>query len=79
MAKGGKAKQRADRGQPRVARADAIAVVVLAMIEERTDQRGVELCDIQMGGLRDLAHGLAAKALETALNERKKGGTRVRA
>lgn len=29
--------------------------------------------------LRDLAHALAAKALETALNERKKGGTKVRA
>src|SRR5439155_7819928 len=34
MAKGGKAKQRADRGQPRVARADAVSMVVFAVIEE---------------------------------------------
>ena len=29
--------------------------------------------------VRDLVHRLGARALETALNERKKGGTKVRA
>ncbi len=60
MANGRKAKQRADGGEPRVARANAIPVLVFTMIEERTDQRGVELRDIQVRGLHRLAHGRKA-------------------
>lgn len=48
MAKGGEAKQRADRGEPRIARANAVPVIVFAMIEERADQRGVELREIKV-------------------------------
>jgi hypothetical protein len=43
MTKGGKAKQRANGGQPCVARPDAVLVLVFTIIEERTDQRGIDL------------------------------------
>ena len=44
-------KQRADRGQAGVAGADAVAAFVLEMVEERADQRRVEIVDVQLAGL----------------------------
>ena len=41
--------QRADRGEPGVAGADAVAAVVLEVIEERADQRRVEIADDPVG------------------------------
>jgi len=45
---GGVAKQRADRGQARVAGADSVAALVLEVIQERADQRRLEIVDIQI-------------------------------
>jgi hypothetical protein len=46
----GVAKQRANRDKPGIAGTNAVAAVVFAMIEECTDQRGVEIADIQLRG-----------------------------
>ena len=43
--------QRADCGEPGVAGADAVAAFVLEVIEERADQRRVEIVEIQLAGL----------------------------
>ena len=45
------AKQRADRGQAGVAGAGRVAALVLEVVEERADQRGVEVVDVQIAGL----------------------------
>jgi hypothetical protein len=45
------AEQRVDRGQPGVAGADAVAAVVFEVVEERADQRRVEVGDLERGGL----------------------------
>jgi hypothetical protein len=40
------AAKRVDRGQPRVAGARAVAAVVFEMVEERLNQRRVEILDL---------------------------------
>jgi hypothetical protein len=42
----GVVKQRADRGQSRVARGGAVGALVLEVIEERADQVGVEMLEV---------------------------------
>jgi len=49
MAKCGVSEQRADRGKPSVAGARAIFSLVLEVVEEGADQRGIEIVDIQLG------------------------------
>lgn len=51
MAKGGIAEQRVDRGEPGVARAHAVAALTLEVVEERADERGVEIGDVELAGL----------------------------
>ena len=46
----GVAKQRADRGQARVAGADRVAALVLEVIEERADQRCLEIVEVEIAG-----------------------------
>jgi hypothetical protein len=41
------AEQRVDRGEPAVARGDAVVTVVLEVGQERRDQRCVEFCDVE--------------------------------
>jgi len=48
MAKSGVSEQRADRGEPSVASARAIFPLVLQIVEEGADQRGIEIVDIQL-------------------------------
>ena len=57
MAKGGVAKQGADRGKAGGAGADAIPAVVFAVIEERTDQRGIEIAEVELRRLDVPARG----------------------
>jgi hypothetical protein len=69
------------------AEAQRLAVIVGKKVQEETLQMMrimVSKPDAQLLGatefeIRDRAHALAAKAIETVLNERKKGGTKVRA
>lgn len=49
MAKGGEPEQRTDRRQARVAGPDTVAPVVLEVVEERADQRGVKVGDVEPG------------------------------
>jgi hypothetical protein len=51
VAQGRVAEQGVDRGEPGVAGADAVAALVLQVVEERAGQRGVEVGDLQAGGL----------------------------
>ncbi len=44
-------KQRADRGQAGVAGADAVVALVLEMVEERANQRRVEIVEVELAGL----------------------------
>lgn len=50
MPKGGVAIQRANRDKPGIAGTNTVAAVVFAMIKERTDERGVEIANIQPAG-----------------------------
>lgn len=45
----GVAEQRVDGGESPVARADAVAPVFFEVVEERDDQRGVEVGDVERG------------------------------
>ena len=47
VAQRGVAEQRVDRGEPGVAGADAVAALVLEVVQERADQRRVEIVDVQ--------------------------------
>ena len=49
MAQGGVSEQRADRGKPSVTGARAVFPLVLEVVEEGADQRGIEIVDIQPG------------------------------
>src|SRR5664279_3543288 len=49
--------QGADRGEAVVAGADLVAALVFEMVEERADQRRVQLGDVQLAGLRAGAGG----------------------
>ena len=57
MSERGVAEQRADRCQTRVAGADAVGALVLEVIEERADQRRVEIADVQLPGRLGAALG----------------------
>jgi len=46
-ADGGVAKQRVDRDQPVVAGLDAVAALVFEVVEERADQLGVEVGELE--------------------------------
>jgi hypothetical protein len=46
----GVVKQRADGCQPRVAGGGAVGTVVLEVVQERGDQLGVEIVDVQLAG-----------------------------
>ena len=48
VAQRGVAEQRVDRGQPGVAGAGAVAAVVFEVVEERRDQRGVEVGEVEL-------------------------------
>ena len=48
MAKGRISEQRADRGKPGVAGAHAVLPLVLQVVEEGADQRGIEIVDVQL-------------------------------
>ena len=52
---------------------------VLAMTRLMMSKPDAQLLGATEFEIRDRAHRLAAHAIETALNERKKGGTKVRA
>jgi len=52
VAQRGEAKQRVDRGQPRVAGPGAVVAVVLEVVQERRDQRRVEVTEVQRRRLR---------------------------
>jgi hypothetical protein len=70
---------------------EAEAERLAAIIGKRAQEEALQMArimvskpDAQLLGatefeIRDRAHKLAAHAIETALNERKKGGTKVRA
>ena len=47
----GVAEQRVDRREPQVAGADAVGAPGLEVVEERGDQRRVELCDVELAWL----------------------------
>ena len=47
VAQRGVAEQRVDRGQAGVAGADAVAALVLEVVEERADQRRVEVVEVE--------------------------------
>ena len=49
VAQRGEPEQGVDRGEAGVAGADAVAAVVFQMVEERRDQRRVEVGDVQAG------------------------------
>jgi hypothetical protein len=51
VTQGREAEQGMDRGQAGVAGTDAVAALVFEMVQERADQRGVEVGDLQAGGL----------------------------
>ena len=51
----------------------------LAMMRLMVSKPDAQLLGATEFEIRDRAHRLAAHAIETALNERKKGGTKVRA
>ena len=51
VAERGEAEHRVDRRQARVAGAGAVAALVLEVIEERRDQRCVEILDLELGWL----------------------------
>jgi hypothetical protein len=51
VAQGGVFEQPADRGQAQVAAADAVVAVVLEVIQERRDERLVEIAPVERGGL----------------------------
>jgi len=57
----GVVEQRSDCCQARVAGANAVAALVLEVIEERTDQRRVEIADIQVARWRAAVLGGEAK------------------
>jgi hypothetical protein len=50
MSERGVVEQRADRRQAHVARRDAVVTVVLEVLQERADQLGVEIVDVQLAG-----------------------------
>ena len=50
VTQGGVAKQRADRRQARVAGPDRVAALVLEVIQERADQRRLEIVDVEIAG-----------------------------
>jgi hypothetical protein len=49
MAECCEAKQRSYRREPSVARTDAVLTIVFSMIEKRTDHRGVQITDLELG------------------------------
>ena len=51
VAERGVSEQRVDRRQAGVAGADAVAALVLEVVEERGDQRRVEVADVELAGL----------------------------
>jgi hypothetical protein len=51
FAQGGVGEQGADRGQPGVAGAGAVAAGGFQVVQECGDQRGVEVADVERGGL----------------------------
>jgi hypothetical protein len=51
MTQGRVGEQRVDRCQPVVAGADAVVPVVLEVVQERGDERGVQIGDVQLAGL----------------------------
>jgi hypothetical protein len=53
VAQRGVAKQRADRRQARVAGADRVAALVFEVIQERADQRRLEVVDVESAGRLD--------------------------
>ena len=76
VAQRGVAEQRVDRGQARVAGAGAVAAVALEVVEERADQRRVEIRDVEPVRL------LAGCVLGEAQQQPERvavGGDRVRA
>ena len=58
--------QRSDRGEPSVAGAHAIFPLVLKMVEEGADQRGIEIVDVQLRWLR----ASAARTAKTSNSRR---------
>ena len=50
VSQSGVAEQRADRRQARVAGADRVAALVLEVIQERADQRRLEIVDVEVAG-----------------------------
>ena len=50
VAQGGVAEQRVDRGQPRVAGARAVVPVVAQVLQEGSDEPGVEVVQVQVAG-----------------------------
>ena len=60
VAIGGEAEERVDRREAGVAGLDAAAAVVLQVLEERADQRGVEVLEVELR--RRLAGPLLRKA-----------------
>ncbi len=48
VAQRGEAEQRVDRGQPGVAGAGAVAALVFEVVQERADQRRVEVGDVEL-------------------------------
>jgi len=51
VAQGGVPREGVDRREPGVPGAGAVAAVLLEMVEERADQLGVEIVDVQLAGL----------------------------
>ena len=72
----GVAEQRVDRCQPGVAGADAVAALVLEVVEERGDQWRVEVADVELAGL---AAGPLGGEREQQPERVAVGGDRVRA
>jgi hypothetical protein len=65
-----------DRAEARVARPDAVASVLFEMLEERADQRRVEIVEVQ---LERLLGGLPVREAEQQPERVAVGGDRLRA
>ena len=76
VAQAGVVVERVDRCQPGVAGADGVVAVVLEMVEERDDQRRVEIGDVELVGL--FAGALGGES-EQQPDRVPVGGDRVRA
>ena len=67
MVQRGKAEERVHGGKPGVSGADAVVPVGLAVFEERCDEAGVEVVDLQLGALLILVSAKPSRSRKVSL------------